>query len=103
MKPVTDILASRWSISFIGTALLAGLVWVFAPLLPQFEDWTIRLIIVLVLILVWGAANLLLDVRRRGRDAALAQGVTASIGAVEATEEAQALRDRMAKALDLLR
>ena len=54
------------------------------------------------MLLIWGGGNLLLDVRRRRRDAALARGVTASV-ATEATEEAQALRDRLTTALDLLK
>lgn len=102
MKPVTDILLSRWFISFVGTALFAGLLWVFAPLLPQFEDSSIRLAIILLMLVIWGGANLLLDVRRRRRDDALAKGVTASAGTA-ATEESAALRDKLATALELLK
>ena len=29
MKPVADILLSRWFISLVGTALLGGLAWFF--------------------------------------------------------------------------
>ena len=43
MKPVITLLTSRWFISFVGIALSAALVWVFAPLLPRFEDPLIRL------------------------------------------------------------
>ena len=86
--PVTEVLASRWFISFVGTTLLAGLVWSFAPLLPQFEDQSMRLAVILLMLLIWGGANLLLDVWRRRRDAALSNGVAAS-GVTEATEEAQ--------------
>ena len=102
MKSVIAILTSRWFISFVGTALFAGLVWVFGPLLPQFEDSSVRLAVILLMLLIWGGANLLLDVRRRGRDAALAKGVTASAG-TGATEEAAALRDKLTTALDLLK
>ena len=102
MKPVIAIVTSRWFISFVGTALFAGLVWVFAPLLPEFEEPSIRLAVILAMLLIWGGADLLLDVRRRRRDAALAKGVTASSGTA-ATEEAAALRDRLTTALDLLK
>ena len=57
---------------------------------------------ILLMLLIWGGANLLLDARRRRRDAALARGVTASVSA-EATEEAAALRDRLTNALGLLK
>ena len=79
MKPVTEILSSRWFISLIGTSLLAGLTWFFAPLLPRFEDPAARLAVILFMLLIWGGANLLLDARRRRRDVALARGVTASV------------------------
>lgn len=102
MKPIIAILTLRWFISFVGTALFAGLVWVFAPLLAAFEDASIRLAVILLMLLIWGGANLLLDVRRRRRDAALAKGVTAS-AARGATEEASALQDKLTTALDLLK
>jgi type VI secretion system protein ImpL len=101
VKRALDLVASRWCISFIGAVLLAGLVWFFAPLLPWFEDWLPRLAIVLVLLAAWGGVNALLDVRRRRRDAALTRGIAAN--SAEETEEAQALRVRLATALDLLK
>ncbi len=88
---------SRWWISFGGIALLAGLVWLFAPLLPSFEDWPQRLAVIVTLLLVWGGGNALLDLHRRRRDTALAQGIAAG---TEATDEAQALRTRLTAALD---
>ena len=93
-------MSSRWCVSFVGIALLAGLVWFFAPLLPDFEDWPPRLAVIIALLLVWGGGNALLDAVRRRRDMALAQGVAAS---TEASEEAQALRTRLTTALDLLK
>ncbi len=102
MKPVIAILTSRWCVSFVGTALLAGLAWFFAPLLPMFEDWPQRLALILALLLVWGGGNALLDIRRRRRDAALARGI--AIGSrAEETEEVEALRGRLATALSLLK
>src|ERR1700729_3949719 len=100
--PVTEVLTSRWFISFVGTTLLAGLVWSFAPLLPQFEDQSMRLVVILLMLLIWGGANLLLDVWRRRRDAALSNGAAAS-GVTEATEEAQALSNRLATALESMK
>ena len=100
MRPILDILTSRWCVSFIGIALLAGVVWFFAPLLPGFEDWPPRLALLAALLLAWGGGNALLDIRRRRRDAALTRGIASS---PEADEEAQALRARLTTALGLLR
>ena len=102
MTPAADILTSRWSISFIGTALLAGLAWFFAPLLPGFEDWPPRLALIAALLLAWGGGNALLDLRRLQRAAALARGLTV-VDDTDQTEEAQALRTRLTTALDLLK
>jgi type VI secretion system protein ImpL len=100
VTPTIAILKSRWTFSFIGTALLAGLVWFFAPLLAWFEDWPPRLALVAALLLIWAGANALLDMRRRRRDAALTRGLAAT---AEQTEEAEALRARLANALELLK
>ncbi|HWF76881.1 MAG TPA: type VI secretion system membrane subunit TssM, partial [Caulobacteraceae bacterium] len=106
MKSVVAFLLSRWFLSFIGTALLAALVWFFGPLLAPFEGWLVRLGIVVLMLLVWAGVNLLLDVRRRRRDAALTAGVAASTAdpaAAAVAEEGAALRERMATALRLLK
>ncbi len=100
MSRAFETLMSRWCISFIGTALLAGLAWIFAPLLPGFEDWPPRVALIVALLLAWGGGNALLDLRRLQRDAALAKGIAATS---EQTEEAQALRTRLTTALDLLK
>jgi type VI secretion system protein ImpL len=102
MKSLVVILTSRWSISFVGTASLAGLAWFFAPLLPGFESWPPRIALIMSLLLAWAGANALLDTRRLLRDAALAKGI-AETGGAEQTEEVQALRERMTTALNLLK
>ncbi len=98
MARMTALFLSRWSVSLLGTLLLIALVWVFGPLLPQFQDWPLRLALVVVMLLIWAVASLLLELRRRSRDTALADGVTAG-----ATEEAAALREKLSGALRLLR
>ena len=101
-RPVMKAFTSRWFISFVGVALMAALVWFYAPLVPQLEGGLIRLIIILMLLLVWGCANLLLDLRRERRDAALAKGIAVTDG-TEASEEAEALRNKLTQALALLK
>src|ERR1700761_4974802 len=99
MRPLIDSLLSRWSISLVGVALLAGLAWFFGPLLPGFEDWLPRLAIVLGLLLAWALVNALLDAWQRRLDSALTRGLVA--GSADETEEAQALAARLTRALDL--
>jgi type VI secretion system protein ImpL len=110
VKTVLRFFASRWFLSLLGTLLLAGLVWFFGPLLAFLEDWLPRLIVVLLMLAVWAGVNLLLDRRRRRREAALAEGVTAGAEAAHAdpalaasAEEAAALREKLTTALGLLR
>ena len=102
MKPVVAMLTSRWSLSLVGTLSLAGLAWLFAPLLPGFEDWPPRAALIMSLLLAWAGGNALLDTRRLRRDAALAKGI-ATAGGAEQTEEVQALGARMTTALGLLK
>lgn len=93
----------RWCLSFVGIALLALLVWFFGPLLARLQDWVPRLLIGSALLLAWAVGNLLIDRRHAGRDAALAEGVTADLSTTAATEEAAALRLRLHAGLALLR
>ncbi len=99
-------LASRWVLSFVGVAIVALLVWFFGPLLAWLEGWVARLVIVLVLLIVWAAANLTLDLLRRRREQRLEKGVTETTANAEGqggSEEAAALRERMSTALGLLK
>jgi type VI secretion system protein ImpL len=106
MKSALAFLLSRWVLSFVGTALLAAVVWFLGPLLSPLESWVARLAIVVVMLLIWVGANLLLDMRRRRREARLEQGVAATPADNSATakaEEAAAMRERLTTALGLLR
>src|SRR5882724_8528851 len=100
------ILTSRWVLSFVGVAILALLVWFFGPLIEFFEGWLPRLVVGLVMLLVWGISNLLLDLYRRRREQKLESGVAEhTVGSVDdgTGEEAAALRERMSTALSLLK
>ena len=94
-------LLSRWILSLVGVVAFGGLAWFFGPLLPQLEDVTTRLALIIVKLLTWAGANIMLDRRRGRRDQALTDGVTVS--ASVADEEAEALRTRLATALQLLK
>jgi type VI secretion system protein ImpL len=103
MTTVLRVLLSRWFLTFIGTALLAGLVWFLGPLLAALEGWPIRLGIVLAFLLIWAGANLLIDRARRRREAALTAGVAADAGDSARAEEVAALRERLTAGLALLK
>ncbi len=106
MRGLFASIASRWLLSFAGTALLAVLVWFFGPFISVLESWGVRLALVLLMAALWAGINLVLDFRRHGRGAALAEGVVAAApdpAALASAEEAAALRDRLAAALALLR
>jgi type VI secretion system protein ImpL len=106
VRGVLALLLSRWVLTFIGTALLAVLVWFFGPFLLFLERWGVRLLVAVVMVALWAGINLLLDFRRRGRDAALAKGVVdtaADPAAIASAEEAAALQQKLAAALALVR
>jgi type VI secretion system protein ImpL len=106
MSAVIAFLVARWVLTFIGTALLAALLWFFGPFLEAFEDWVVRLVVIVVMFAVWAGVNLLLDWRRRVRERALAEGIAEGAPdptLVASAEEAAALRDKLATALALLK
>jgi type VI secretion system protein ImpL len=106
MEPILKILFSRWLLSFVGSILVAILVWFFGPLLSLLEGVPVRLAILVLILAVWLGVNLLLDFRKRRRDAALTAGLTAAADdntASARSEEAAALRDKLTTALALLK
>lgn len=108
MKRIGRFLLSRWALSLLGCAVLGLLVWFFLPLIEPLSWWLIRLGIIIALLLVWACVNLLLDWRRSRRENALAAGITGTDAAVDPTavakaEEVQAIRDKLATAMTLLR
>src|SRR5437763_13798601 len=106
MNRLFALLIARWALSFVGTALLGTLVWFFGPFLSFLESWEIRVALIILMFLVWAGTNLLLDWRRRRRDAALTEGVTATSAdpsSLASAEVAAALQVKLATALPLLR
>ncbi len=98
------ILLSRWLLSGIAVALLAALVWVFGPFLSVLEGVLPRAGVIVLLVVIWAAVNWWIGHRRRARDAALAAGVAEADPATSASaEESDALRERLATAMELLR
>jgi type VI secretion system protein ImpL len=95
---------SRWFLSFAGVVLLALLIWFLGPLIDALDSVLVRAAVIAGLVLVWALTNFLLDRRRRRADRALTDGVAAtSPTEAQSAEEVAALRDKLTKALALLR
>ena len=88
----------RWMVSLVGTLALAGLVWVFGPLLVVLEEVAPRMAVVGLMLVLWACINLLVELAGRSRDRRLSAGVVATAEG----EEAQALEGGLARALALL-
>ena len=104
-----SLLRSLWVLSGVGVLLLVVLIWVFGPLLEVFglrplEGALARFAAILITGAVWGAANWLIQRKRVKADEALVEGAAAADPSEErAAEEQQAIRDKLGKALTLLR
>ena len=107
MRAVLRFLRSRWFLSFVGVALLAILIWLFGPFLSFLEDWIVRAIVIVVMLLIWGGVNFWLDRRRRKNEAALVEGLTQAPttdpAAIASAEEVAAMREKLTTALSLLK
>ena len=105
---------NRWTTSFAGGGMASMLVWYLAPLVPGFEGYLARSLLILGLVVVWAAANGAIRWVRRRRETALAKGLTEDAAAGEASadgrdirtatqEEVARLRERVTMALKRLR
>ncbi|HEX7389986.1 MAG TPA: type VI secretion system membrane subunit TssM [Acidiphilium sp.] len=95
----------RWILSGIGTAILAALVWFFAPFWPPLAGVLPRAIIILIFFILWLGINLWLDRRRRKRAKDVEEAITAAPADPEAgakQEELAAISAKLKKALALL-
>ena len=110
---LSALAANPWVPALAGLAgvlLLAGLVWVFGPLLSvggiaPFESGSARLAAIAVLVLVWAVFTVLRFHARRKAERALIEGAAAGPAdpsAAAAAEEVAALRQRLTEALTLL-
>ncbi len=89
---------TRWLVTLVGVQMLCGVLWVLGPLWPPLEPWPARAALLMAAVLVWAAANLLLDWRRTQRDVALMQGASGA-----AADEAAAVGARLATAMTAMR
>ena len=100
---------NRWTYSFAGVGMASMLVWYLAPLVPGFDSYLARTILILVLVILWAGVNAVLSWRRRRRENTLASAMTADSGVDErdvraaTAEEVARLRERVRGALTRLR
>jgi type VI secretion system protein ImpL len=104
MQRIWRFFTSRWTVSFVGAALLAALMICLAILLGMPEGLLLPATICLTNLLAWGSINFILDRRHQRTDQALAAGVTALSPADETgVEEINKLKEKLTTALALLR
>jgi len=103
---ILPMVLGRWGFGFVGVILLAFTLWNYGPLWPPLSSPLARAAIVLILLLLWAGPNLWVDRRRRRRDKTLAEGVVAGGADPKvdaAAEEVAAQREKLTRALGLLR
>ena len=105
MRRVAGSVLARWLLTLLGTLLLAAVVWFFGPFISFLEGEVARAVVIIVMLLLWAGINFWIDRRRRGRDEALAKGVTETQDptAAASAEEVAALREKLSTSLALLR
>lgn len=109
MKSIVPILTARWLITLVGALVLSLLVWFVGPLIAigdarPLEPELIRLAVAIVLLIAWGAVNILALSRARTTEAALVEGVTGAGTTDDGTaEEVATLKQRLEDALAVLR
>ena len=83
MKSVLNVLRARWFVTLIGALALALLVWFVGPLIAvgefrPLDGDLVRMIVVAVILLLWGALNMLSLARAKKTDqqmvASIAEG-----------------------------
>jgi type VI secretion system protein ImpL len=104
MHKIFGFLLSRWVLSFVFVAILASVVWYFAPFIPALAGFVPRAGIIIALFAVWLVINLLLALRRKRREDLLTIGIAApSAGPSAADEELAAMAEKLKTSLALLK
>ncbi|HQT85676.1 MAG: type VI secretion protein VasK [Acidiphilium sp. 37-64-53] len=96
---------ARWLLTGLGVAIIAALIWFFAPFWPPLAGILPRAIVIALIVLLWIGVNLGLDRRARKRASTVESAITAApvdpdAGAKQ--DEVAALAARLKKALAIL-
>ncbi|MEE3500630.1 type VI secretion system membrane subunit TssM [Acidiphilium acidophilum] len=95
----------RWLLSGLGVAIIAALIWFFAPFWPPLAGILPRALIIVLALAIWLGVNLWLDHRARKRARAVEAAITTAPPDPEAgarAEEVAALTAKLKKALAIL-
>ena len=104
MDAVLRFLRSSWFLTGIGAVLLCALLWFLGPLWSVLDSLWVPVALTVLIVALWIGLNLFADLRRRRREKALVDGVAAGDPNEHAgDEEVARLRDRLSKAMELLR
>jgi type VI secretion system protein ImpL len=114
LKRILSILTARWLITLIGAIILALVVWFIGPLIAigdvrPLESEIVRLIVVLLILVIWGIANIISLLRSKKANDQLVEGITQGAGAEAADleaakkEEIGVLKERLEDAMALLK
>ncbi|NNG05393.1 MAG: type VI secretion system membrane subunit TssM [Inquilinus sp.] len=111
LKKIVAVLTAKWLITLIGAIVLSLLVWFFGPLLAfaearPLESDLSRFITVMVIIVVWGLANLFAAMReKKSNDQMIDDLVEAPVSPDEtaSADEVAQLKERSREALALLK
>ncbi|NLS07983.1 type VI secretion system membrane subunit TssM [Rhizobium sp. P32RR-XVIII] len=100
---------NRWTYSFAGVGMASMLVWYLAPLMPGFDGYLARTLLVLAMVVIWAGVNGSISWVRRRRENKLAAGLTEESASDErdvraaTAEEVARLRERVRIVLRRLR
>lgn len=105
LAPILRVMRSRWALTGLGVASCGAMIWLFGPFLGALGGVMPRAAALVLLAMVWAAANATIDQMRRRADRALAGGVAGTAGGPSTAEKEEVLelRERLDRAMALLR
>jgi type VI secretion system protein ImpL len=106
MSQILQLILNRWCTTFVGFAVIALLVFFFAPFIPGCGGLVLRLAMILALLVLWLAVNFLIHLRwkkkQKALDAGLASGGPSKQDEAAAGELA-AMSEKLKTSLALLK
>jgi type VI protein secretion system component VasK len=104
VRRIRNALTSRWVLTAFGLFAAGSMVWLFGPLTMMLDGVMPRIAVLAIMSFVWIGAHTALTQMRQRTDARLSAGVTqAPTGAVAGAEDVEEQRERLTRAMRLLR
>ncbi|HTO83207.1 MAG TPA: hypothetical protein VMQ73_13270, partial [Methylomirabilota bacterium] len=97
LKRIVSVLTARWLVTLIGAIILALLVWFVGPLIAvadmrPLESDLVRFIVILVILVIWGVANIISLLRAKKANDQLVQGIAQTTAADAKSAELEAAK-----------